>query len=41
MSRDISIHTDMSLLVKLTYIGKLQNLNVELIVNVLFYFEGA
>jgi hypothetical protein len=38
--RDIYSHRHVTVVLKLTYTGKLQTRNVELIVNVLFYLEG-
>jgi len=39
--RDIYLYRHVTFVLKLTYTGKLQTLNVQLIVNVLFYLEGA
>ena len=39
--RDTYSYRHVTVVLKLTYTGKLQTLNVELIVHVLFYLEGA
>jgi hypothetical protein len=39
--RDIYSYRHVTVVLKLAYIGRLQTLHVELIVNVLFYLEGA